>query len=257
MSKAFWNKEYATSKHLTLSSEPSADLQNFERWAIRNAEWHPFPKGGMVLDIGCGNGRNIIHLCAEHDMKGFGFDISGTAVEQAALAASHKLSKDGKKVSDLTSFKSQSAGEPIPLPDKSVDVVLDMMVSHCLRAKDRLNLVKEIVRVLKPYGWLYFKTFILEADFHAKRLIAEHPDPGIDYVDKETGATAHEPGEANSYIHPRIGEFEHVYTESEIFETFREYFKIYKTIKSYKHFRDGKPYKRRTVSVYMELKREE
>jgi hypothetical protein len=33
------------------------------------------------------------------------------------------------------------------------------------------------------------------------------------------------------------------------------YFKIYKTIKSYKHVRDGKPYKRRTVSVYMEKKR--
>ncbi len=256
MSKAFWNKEYAHAKHLTLSTEPSGDLQNFERWAKRNAEWNPFPKGGMVLDIGCGNGRNLIYLCKEYDMKGFGFDVAGVAVDQASLAASHAVSTDGKKVSDLTSFKTQSANEPLPLPDESVDVVLDMMVSHCLRAKDRQKLVNEIVRVMKPYGWLFFKTFILDGDFHAKKLISEHPDTGIDVIDKETGVSGHEAGEKNSYIHPRIGEFEHVYTETELFETFREHFKIYKTIKSYKHFRDGKPFKRRTVSVYMEKKRE-
>jgi len=128
--------------------------------------------------------------------------------------------------------------------------------TYGVRAADRKKLVEEIVRVLKPYGWLFFKTFILDGDFHAKKLIEEHPDTGLDLKDPKTGASMHEPGEPNSYIHPRIGEFEHVYTETEIFETFREHFKIYKTMKSYKHFRDGKPYKRRTVSVYMEKKRE-
>lgn len=251
MSKAFWNKEYGNAKHLTLSTEPAGDLQTFERWAVRNAEWNPFPRNGMVVDVGCGNGRNLIHMCKEHNMKGFGFDLSGIAIEQATKAAELVLSKDGRKVSDLTSFKTQSAADPLPLLDESVDVVLDMMVSHCLRAKDRKKLVEEIVRVLKPYGWLFFKTFILDGDFHAKKLIEEHPDTGIDTKD-ENGKSLHIPGEENSYIHPRIGEYEHVYTEDEVFETFREHFKIYKTMKSYKHFKDGKPYKRRTVSVYME-----
>lgn len=256
MSKAFWNKEYAHAKHLTLSEEPASDLQTFERWAIRNAEWHPFPKGSMALDIGCGNGRNLIYLCKQHEMKGFGFDMSGIAVEQAVIAAEKSFSKEGKKVSDMTSFKTQSAAEPIPLVDQSVDIVLDMMVSHILRAKDRQKLLQEIVRVIKPYGWLFFKTFILDGDFHAKKLILEHPDPGIDFKDLQTGVSAHEAGEKNSYIHPRIGEFEHVYTEDEIYEMFRPYFKIHKAIKSYKHFRDGKPYKRRTISVYMERLKE-
>lgn len=255
MSKAFWNKEYANAKHLTMSTEPASDLETFERWAIRNAEWHPFPKGGMVLDIGCGNGRNLIYLCGQHDMKGFGFDMSGVAIEQAEMAAERVLTKDGKPLANMLSFRSQSASDPLPLPDNSVDVVLDMMVSHCLRADDRKKLVQEIVRVMKPYGWLFFKTFILDGDFHAKKLIEEHPDTGIDTKD-EKGKSLHIPGEPNSYIHPRIGEFEHVYTEDEIFETFREHFKIYKTMKSYKHYKDGKPFKRRTVSVYMEKLRE-
>jgi hypothetical protein len=94
---------------------------------------------------------------------------------------------------------------------------------------------------MKPYGWLLFKTFVLDADLHAKRLIAEHKDTE---------------GEENSYIHPRIGVFEHVFTEEELFNTFSPHFKIHKMIKSYKHFRDGKAYKRRTISVYLERNRE-
>lgn len=82
-SRKFWNDEYKNPEHLTMSLEPSSDLQTFVRWAIRNAEWDPFPRGGLVLDIGCGNGRNVIALCKEAHMKGFGFDISEEAIRQA------------------------------------------------------------------------------------------------------------------------------------------------------------------------------
>lgn len=240
MTKAFWNKEYANPKHLTMSVEPASDFETFERWAIRNAEWHPFPKDGLVLDIGTGNGRNLIYACAEHDMKGVGLDISGVAIEQAEKVAEKKLTKSGKKLD--VKFEVRSASDPLPADDQSVDVVIDMMTTHFLRTAEREKLMQELLRVMKPYGWLIFKTFVLDGDFHAKRLIAEHPDPE---------------GEENSYIHPRIGVFEHVFTEDEIFELFSPHFKIHKMIKSYKHFRDGKPYKRRTISVYLERNREE
>ncbi len=280
MSKAFWNKEYADPKHITMSFEPAGDLQSFERWGIRNAEWYPFPKDGLVLDIGCGNGRNIIYLCEKYGMKGFGVDVSGVAIDQAkehtrqapaiaakALAdeasgsagqvlwqknswqkpAPEKLASQNTALEKLDiNYAIQSGGENIPLEDASVDVVLDMMTSHMLRKKEREAMVKEIARVAKPYAWFFFKTFILDADVHAKRLIQDHPDLGGEG----------QPPEENSYIHPRIGVYEHVWTEQEIYEFFRPYFKIHKMIKSYKHFRDGKPYKRRTVSVYMERLRD-
>ena len=212
-----------------MSLEPSSDLQTFVRWAIRNAEWDPFPRGGLVLDIGCGNGRNVIALCKEAHMKGFGFDISEEAIRQA-----------NKSKEDLPiTFTVQGAEETIELEDQSVDVVLDMMASHFLNQEERQKLVSEIARVIKPYGWFFFKTFILDGDQNAERLLERNPGH-----------------EKNTYIHPRIGVEEHVWTEDEIYEVFEPYFKIFKMIKSHKHVKDGKPFKRRTVSVYMERKRD-
>ena len=224
-SATFWNKEYKTSEHLQLSTEPSSDLIHFVKWAIRNSEWFPFPKRGIAVDAGCGNGRNIIPLCDEYDMEGIGIDISGTAIEQAK-----GLNKNNK-----VKFYIQDIADKIPTDDQTVDVFLDMMTGHFLKDSQRKKYIKEIARVVKPYGWMFFKTFVLDSDAHAFRLIQDH---GV--------------GENNSYIHPKIGVYEHVFTEEEIIELFSSYFKIYKMIKSYKHIKDGKAYKRRTVSVYME-----
>lgn len=264
-SKTFWNKEYADPKHLTMSDEAAGDLLTFEKWATRNAEWFPFPKDGFVVDVGCGNGRNIIQLCSEYNMKGLGFDISGIAVEQArktveSLAKNHPDPEnpaymiEGKKID--VEFKTQSASDPIPLEDQSVDVVIDMMTSHYLRRADREKYIQELTRVMKPYGWLFFKTFIIDGDLHVKRLISEHPDTGEVVTDEKGNIIGNLPAEEHSYIHPKIGVFEHVFSEQEIVDLYAPYFKIHKMIKSYKHIKDGKAFKRRTVSVYMERKRE-
>lgn len=299
-SKAFWNKEYTKPKHLTMSEEHASDLETFERWALRNAEWPPLPKKGVVLDVGCGNGRNLIYLCGTHDMQGIGIDIAGVALEHAkkmieriadadpeaklspagptsshAIRASlphsiHQASRGpltdddyinqidpklaGKKIH--ATFFAQSAAEKLPAEDQSVDIVLDMMTSHYLRKAEREAYVAELARVTKPYAWLFFKTFVLDGDFHAKRLIEENPDKGDVIAGPDGRIIGNIPAEPHSYIHPRIGVFEHVFTESEIYELFGAYFKVHKMIKSYKHIRDGKPYKRRTISVYMERKRD-
>lgn len=253
-SKSFWNKEYSDPEHLRISTEHASDLETFEKWAIRNAEWYPFPKHGLVLDIGCGNGRNIIHLCDEHDMKGVGFDISAVAVEQGKKAG-EQLAKSKTKKIDID-WKVQSASDPLPAEDQSVDVAIDLMTTHFLREKEREVYIKELFRVMKPYGWVLFKTFILDGDFHAKLLIREHPDQGVPINDANGSIIGMEPRERNSYIHPKIGVYEHVWTESEIYDTFEPHFKIHKMIKSYKHIKDGKAYKRRTVSVYMERQRD-
>lgn len=230
MNRNFWNEEYKKGEHLTLSTEPSEDLGTFVRWALRNSEWPPFPEGGLVLDLGCGNGRNIIALCKEASMKGVGIDISSVAISQA---------KQASKNLPIT-FIEQSIEKPIPLEDGSVDVVLDMMTSHFLNEAERIAYVEELARITKPFAWVFFKTFVFEGDMHIRRLLEEHPA-----------------GEVNSYIHPKIKVLEHVFTEEEITDLFSPYFTIFKMLKSYKHVTsDGKPYKRRTVSVYMERRRD-
>ena len=156
-------------------------------------------------------------------MSGHGYDISTAAIAQARA-----LSKD----LPLT-YAARSIAEPIPLPDTTQTLVLDMMASHFLNTQERENLREEIFRVLKPGGWLFMKTFLLDEDLHTKRLLAEYP--------------AKEP---NTYIHPVIGVPEHVYSEADLISFLEERFVIHKVYRSHKHIARGKARKRRTISVY-------
>lgn len=235
MTQQFWNKEYANATHLTLSDEPAEDLLTFVRWVVRNSEWHPFPEGGFVLDIGCGNGRNIGNVCEEYKMRGLGIDIS----EQALMIAREKFVT---KLALPIEFIKGSVGDAIPVENASVDVALDMMTMHFLNEKSRAAYVAELARAIKPFGWMFLKTFVLEGDQNAARMIRDYRTP-----DKEH----------NSYIHPKLKVLEHVFTQDEIMELFTPYFVVHKMIKSYKHVtKDGKPHKRRTMSVYLERKRD-
>jgi SAM-dependent methyltransferase len=219
----FWNKEYRQKKHLTLSENPSEDLIKFTRALERMEGRTVLNPTASALDIGCGNGRNLIYLARTFGLRGVGYDISHAGVAQAKkLAANLPLT-----------FEVRSADTTLPLPDASQNLVLDMMVSHVLKAPERTQLLKEVLRVLKPGGWLFFKTFLRDGDRHATHLLKEHPGS--------------EPG---SYIHPEIGVEEHVHTEEEIEEMLSEHFTIHRMIRSHGHLKRGRAHKRRSISVY-------
>ena len=222
----FWNKTYSRRKgaeYLALSTEPSEDLQKFTRWLEREHGRSFLNPRSSVLDLGCGNGRNLMYFAREYGMRGVGYDISSEAIKQArTIGAGLPLQ-----------FEVRSIAQPIPLPDASQTIVLDMMTSHFLRENERAALRAEISRVLRPEGWLFFKTFFLDEDEHAARLLREHPAD-----------------EAGSYIHPAIGALEHVSTEEEIAQTLGEHFVIHKTSSSHRHLRHGRAFKRRSISVY-------
>lgn len=225
--RKFWDKEYQGGEHLALSANPSEDLVKFTRWLTRQHGGKYLNRTASVLDLGCGNGRNLIFLAREFGCRGVGYDISHEAIAQAK-----RLSNDL-----LIEYQTRSIAEPIPLPDQSQTLVLDMMTSHFLKSAERKALLNEIVRVLRPDGWLFFKTFLREEDQHAERLLREHPA-----------------GEEGSYIHPVIGVLEHVFTEDEIRELFDEHFIVHKITKSHRHTRHGKAWKRRSISVYAQKK---
>ncbi len=219
--RGFWDKEYKKGEHLALSTTPSEDLQKFLRWFLREYDMPLLSTHSSALDLGCGNGRNLVYLAKEYGVKGAGIDTSHEAISQA------------KKMSTglPLAYEVRSIALPLPAPDQSQDLVLDMMTSHLLNKEGRANLYKEIARVLKPSGWLFLKTFLLNEDRHAARLLREHPAE-----------------EAGSYIHPEFGGIEHVFTEEEISAALAPYFEVEKITKSHRH--RGLNAKRRSMSVY-------
>lgn len=221
----FWDHEYSHADHLALSTNPSGDLAKFTRWIERRERTDILSPDASVLDVGCGNGRNLIFLSKTFGVKGHGFDISKNAVAQAVTAS------EGLPLS----FNTQSASNLLPVEDESQSLVLDMMTSHFLNKKERETLRNEIYRVLKPGGFLFMKTFLGDGDLHTKRLLETEPGK--------------EPG---SYVHPVIGVPEYVYFEDVLIPFLEEKFIVHKIYRSHKHVSKGKARKRRTISVYVE-----
>lgn len=222
----FWDKEYTNPEHLKLSENVSEDLAKFTRWLARNDEsQHLLTAKNKVVDVGCGNGRNLIFLAREFGMSGYGVDISSAAIAQA------------KRLSDKLpiTYSVGTAGITLPIDSNSQSLVLDMMTSHFLDATGRKHLRDELFRILAPGGYLFMKTFLKDDDLHTARLLREHP--GI---------------EEGSYIHPVMGVAEYVYSEEELVQFLTEKFIIRKIYRSHKHAFHGRARKRRTVSIYAE-----
>jgi SAM-dependent methyltransferase len=220
----FWDNEYAAGgENLKLSDDASDDLEKFTRWLGRQKDTLTLNRATNVVDVGCGNGRNLVYLAQHFGCRGYGFDISS-----AAIAAAKRVSTELP-----LKFEVRSLDKNIEIPDESQHLVLDMMASHFLNQSGRQNLRDEIYRILKPGGWLFLKTFLRDEDLHTERLLKEFPTD--------------EPG---TYIHPVIGVPEHTYYEAELLEFLEEKFIVHKVYRSHKHISHGKARKRRTVSVY-------
>jgi ubiquinone/menaquinone biosynthesis C-methylase UbiE len=229
--KEFWNREYKDPEFLALSDEASSDLQKFTRWLQKEYGKDVLRPDVTVLDAGCGNGRNLLWLNEEYRVRGFGYDISEEAIKQATQKAQKQ--KWGNKLT----FIVHSIGQDIPLPDSSVDMVLDMMSSHFLKDIERERYIKEVARVLKPQGVLFFKSFYAEGDRHAKELI-----------EKESA------GEKNAYIHPRMKVYEYVWNDESLSNYFDNDFILHHKEASHRHMQRGKPNKRRSIVCYFEKK---
>jgi len=224
--KDFWNKEYKTAEHLALSMNPSEDLQKFTRFLERHEGRLHLNPTALAVDLGCGNGRNLLYLSENFGMRGIGYDISDEAIQHAQEASAELP----------ITYEARSIEGDLEIKDTSASLVLDMMTSHFLRKDAREHLRSEVHRVLRSGGWLFFKSFLGEEDLNAQRMLKEHP------ADEE-----------NAYIHPELGVYEYVWhNEKALRDFFEPYFEVHKIEKSHRHRdRFGRAQKRRTVSVYL------
>jgi ubiquinone/menaquinone biosynthesis C-methylase UbiE len=99
-------------------------------------------KKGKIIDIGCGNGRNMI---TDSGIEYYGVDFSANQIK-----AAENNSKERRINAKL--FKSSAAKlDKNVFKDEMFDYGLCVAVLHCIDdEKKRLNALKEFYRVLKP-----------------------------------------------------------------------------------------------------------
>lgn len=103
--------------------------------------------GTHVLEVGSGRGGGAKHV-ASHLMPASytGMDLAQSAVDLA------------NKIHQVPNLKFiQGSAEAIPLPDNSIDVVLNVESCHAYGSVDQF--LREVKRVLKPGGYLCLVDF--------------------------------------------------------------------------------------------------
>lgn len=107
--------------------------------------------GKSVLEIGCSDGRNLIYLAQNFELKGFGIEPS----EKAITYGQEMLRSGG--ISNVELLRGTS--DELPFEDNSMDFVI---LGFCMYVVDRRYLLKtaaEVDRVLKRGGLLLIEDF--------------------------------------------------------------------------------------------------
>ena len=104
----------------------------------------PFPEGSRVLEAGCGGGKTAKALI-DSGYSVVGIDFSEEAVSGCASELGIKtLCAD---ICDL------------PFPDGEFDGISLVHVTEHLRPGDRISAASEMIRVLRPGGKVFLRTF--------------------------------------------------------------------------------------------------
>lgn len=115
---------------------------NTERFLVDVLAQAWAPKGGQVIELGCGTGP-ILRWLNDRGFTGLGIDISETAVAMA------RDQSEGRRLR----FRSADVCDPTLEGTESFDLVIDGHCLHCITTPlDRQALLRNAHRLLKPGG---------------------------------------------------------------------------------------------------------
>ncbi|MFA6474999.1 MAG: methyltransferase domain-containing protein [Patescibacteria group bacterium] len=116
-----------------------ASLESLLRWLRLRRIVRHIPDNSVVVDLGCGYDAGFLHTIASKLKRGIGVDLSvgPSSVQHIEMLAAN-------------------LNEPLPLPDKTFDIVVSMAnLEHLEKPEVALQ---EMKRVLKPGGKVLLTT---------------------------------------------------------------------------------------------------
>jgi len=163
LSRNFWDKAWSRFLRHQGIIAPSAKLIQHMVQLV--------PRNGLVLDLGCGEGRNTIYL-SRIGFRGIGLDLSKKAVK----VVDNNIFDEEVKASCLV-----GDARALPFGNASLDGVL---AHHLFDHLDRSGLYaafSECFRVLKPHAPLLM-TFDTFETLHGSRHVITRDDGTISHV---------------------------------------------------------------------------
>ena len=219
-----WEKEYRNPLLVTKSEGPQADTLRFFKFLKKEEKYRLEDR--MILDLGCGTGRNANYL-AEKGNSVIGIEISKTALNLAKERARGLGVEVDYRLGDI--------GEPYNIEDNFVDLVLDVTSSNSLNEDGREIYLNEVNRVLKKGGYFFVRALCKDGNQNVKNLLKNNP--GKEY---------------DTYTIKEIGLIERVFSKDDFIKTYSKFFKILNLEKktSYTTF-NNRIYKRDYWLAYM------
>lgn len=133
MQKPFWEQTYANDDVSTFSKGPTVDIQEF---------YTLFKPGSVILDVGCGEGRNALFL-AKQGHKVDAFDLSQNGIDKAKRIANAQNVEVNFFCCDLATF----------VFEKDYDVILSHGVLHLPHKEVRDAFIEQMQAHTKAGGY--------------------------------------------------------------------------------------------------------
>ncbi|MGE4554434.1 MAG: class I SAM-dependent methyltransferase [Desulfovibrionaceae bacterium] len=127
---------------------PGEDLIRF---VARNFYAAPDRGAVSILEVGCGPGANLWYLCRE-GFRAVGVDGSETAIRQARERLDREVPGWRGDILRADIIR-------LPLADAAFDAVVDSEALSCNTFEDSQRIYGEMLRVLRPGGRLFSRTF--------------------------------------------------------------------------------------------------
>jgi ubiquinone/menaquinone biosynthesis C-methylase UbiE len=126
----------------------------FRIWPLIRKFLDNLPSNSTVLDIGCGNGKNMNYGAQRKDLQMCGLEHSQALTDIC-------LSQNLKVI--------QGDARALPYPNESFDAIIMIAVIHHINPEEHDIVLNEIKRVLKPNGTCLITNWATEQPENAKR----------------------------------------------------------------------------------------